>query len=327
MTAAVLAALTLAAPPADPFAANKALGRGINLGNALEAPTEGAWGLTLEADYFRVIKAAGFQHVRVPVKWSAHAAADAPYTIDEAFAKRVDWVLDQAAANGLGVVLNVHHYDEMDKAPAAHRPRLEGLWRQIGERYKGRPASVLFELLNEPHEKLTEGEWNATIPAGLAVVRASNPARPVVVGPAQWNGIWALPKLKLPADGNLIVTVHSYNPFEFTHQGASWAPPKVRALRDLKWEGTEKELAAIRKEFDGAAAWAKANDRPVYLGEFGSYETADMASRARWTTAVRREAEARGWSWAYWEFASGFGAYDKRAKAWREPLRAALVGE
>src|SRR5438874_10364757 len=31
---------------------NRLLGHGINLGNALEAPRERAWGLTLEEDYF-----------------------------------------------------------------------------------------------------------------------------------------------------------------------------------------------------------------------------------------------------------------------------------
>src|SRR4051794_19893010 len=107
--ALILAAFTLS-PAADPpperaaaVAANKALGRGVNFGNALEAPKEGDWGMKLEADYFKHIRAAGFNHVRVPVKWSAHADAKPPYTIDPAFFARIDWVLDQAAANGLGV--------------------------------------------------------------------------------------------------------------------------------------------------------------------------------------------------------------------------------
>ncbi len=30
-------------------------------------------------------------------------------------------------------------------------------------------------------------------------------------------------------------------------------------------------------------------------------------------------------SWAYWEFASGFGAYDPRADWWRDPLLRALL--
>src|SRR5262245_59221200 len=89
--------------------ANAKLGRGINLGNALEAPSEGAWGVRLKPEYFKAIKEAGFASVRLPCKWSAHAESQAPYTIDETFAKRVDWAIDQALANNLNVIVNVHH--------------------------------------------------------------------------------------------------------------------------------------------------------------------------------------------------------------------------
>ena len=66
-------------------------------------------------------------------------------------------------------------------------------------------------------------------------------------------------------------------------------------------------------------------DESVFLGEFGAYEKADMTSRAKWTAAVVKEAESRGFSWAYWEFGAGFGAYDRQAKTWREPLMKALI--
>jgi endoglucanase len=326
VSAAVLPPGPAADPPkTDVFATNKALGRGINLGNALEAPKEGDWGLKLEAGYFKLIKDAGFQTVRVPVKWSAHAAKEKPYTIEPKFFERVDWVLDQAAANGLNVVLNVHHYAEMDTDPAGHLPRLVGIWEQVAARYKDRPASVVFEMLNEPHGKLVDEVWNDTIPPVLKAIRATNPTRPVVVGPPYWNGIWALPKLKLPDDPNLIVTVHFYDPFKFTHQGASWASEEVRKLSGITWTGSEAELKEMRSRFDQAAAWGKAHNRPIFLGEFGAYEKADMESRGRWTAAVVREAEARGFSWAYWEFGAGFGAYDRAAKQWREPLLKALT--
>jgi endoglucanase len=296
MATSVVVALALFTPagtPQDIAAANKALGRGVNFGNTLEAPKEGAWGVTLRADFFKKIKEAGFDSVRLPVNWAAHAAADAPYTIDKAFLERVDWALDQAAANNLRVILNVHHYGGMDQDPDKHLPRLIGLWKQIAERYKGRPATVYFEILNEPHDKLTEAKWNEAFPVVLAEIRKTNPTRPVIVGPGQWNGIWALPKLKLPDDPNLIVTVHYYNPFQFTHQGATWAGPQVQKLRDIPWKGTDKDLAALRKDLDLAATWAKEHKRPIFLGEFGAYEKADMDSRARWTQAVAREAETR----------------------------------
>src|SRR5262249_51370499 len=156
---------------------------------------------------------------------------------------------DQALANKLNIIVNVHHYDEMDADPDKQQARLVALWEQIAARYKDRPAGVYFELLNEPHDKLTEARWNAAIPALLAAVRKTNPTRPVIVGPGQWNGIRALDKLELPRDDrNLIVTVHCYDPFEFTHQGASWVKGSEQ-WKGRKWTGTEEEQAALRKQF------------------------------------------------------------------------------
>jgi endoglucanase len=324
---ALVAAVAPGQPPAptDAHAANKKLGRGVNLGNALEAPKEGDWGVTLKAEYFKAIADAGFNTVRLPVKWSAHAQADPPYTIDPKFFERIDWCVDQALANKLNVIVNVHHYGEADADPDKHLPRLAGLWEQIAARYKDRPAGVYFELLNEPNTKLVEARWNAAIVELLKTVRKTNPTRTVIVGPANWNAIWALDKLALPAgDRNLILTVHFYDPYQFTHQGAPWDKNAAK-WKGTKWAGTDAEKAAVTKQFDKAAAWAKKHDRPVFLGEFGAYQEADTESRARWTRFVAREAEARGFSWAYWEFCAGFGTYDPKADRWRELLRAALL--
>jgi endoglucanase len=122
----------------------------------------------------------------------------------------------------------------------------------------------------------------------------------------------------------LIVTFHYYSPFEFTHQAAEW----VRGSRKWKgttWQGTQRQEEALGKDFAKAAAWGRKNRRPLFLGEFGAYSAADMDSRARWTRAVAREAEKHGMSWAYWEFGSGFGAYDPLAGTWRPPLLRSLL--
>ena len=309
----------------DIFAANRALGRGVNLGNALEAPKEGEWGMKIEAEFFPAIKQAGFNHVRLPVKWTSHATQDAPYTIDKAFFERIDQILKQAEESQLNVVLNHHHYDQLDKQPKSELPRAVAIWKQIAARYKDRGDWLYFELMNEPHEELNkDNAWTEMIPPLLAAVRETNPTRPVILGPPFWNGMWALPKFKLPDDPNLIVTVHYYNPFHFTHQGAHWVKDSDKWL-GTKWTGDEKEFAAITKEFDATAAWAKENKRPIYLGEFGAFSKADDDSRARWTKTITSEAEKRGWSWSYWEFGAGFGVYDREKKAWRASLRDALL--
>ena len=125
-----------------------AFGRGVNLSNALEAPREGDWGVTLEEKHFAEIKAAGFDSIRLPVRWSAHAEAAAPYRIDPRFFDRVDWAVRQALSRKLGVVLNLHHYSELDERPDEHRARFLALWRQIAANYRDQQPSLSFELLN-----------------------------------------------------------------------------------------------------------------------------------------------------------------------------------
>lgn len=309
----------------DVHAAARRLGRGINLGSALEAPVEGEWGVKLRADFFPTIRQAGFATVRLPIRWAAHADAEAPYTLHATFAPRVDWAIEQATKNGLNIILDLHHYDEMDARPSDHLPRLLAIWKQVASRYQDCGANVYFELYNEPHDKFIGDTWNAAIPKLLAVVRKTNPTRPVIVGPGMWNSAGALDKLQLPeVDKHLIVTFHHYEPFHFTHQGTSWVGGSDQWL-GTTWNGADDEQAAIRTAFDKVAAWAKQHHRPIFLGEFGAYEKADMASRVRWTSFVARQAEQHGFSWCYWEFCAGFGPYDQKANSWREPLKAALI--
>jgi endoglucanase len=310
----------------EAFDYNRRLGRGVNLGNALDAPKEGAWGVTLKEDYFKTIKAAGFDSVRIPVSWSTHAGAQPPFAIEPAFFSRVDWAIDQALANGLLAVVDDHHDAGMEQAPKESLPRLKAIWKQIALRYRDRPDALSFELLNEPNGKLGDDLWNEIVPQLLGVIRQSNPRRIVIVGPGQWNNIGRLYKLNLPeADRRLIATIHYYTPMPFTHQTASWVKGSEK-WKGTHWTETPEQLAVLDKDFDMAAAWGKKNRRPLYMGEFGAYSKADMESRARWTRAVARAASSRGMSWTYWEFCAGFGVYDPQAESWRKPLLDALLG-
>lgn len=159
------------------------LGRGINLGNALEAPHEGDRGLRIEAGYFKLIAEAGFDTVRLPIKWSAHASQKAPYTVSRAFLARVDEILAQALAQDLNVILDFHHYDQMATAPEAHAARWVGIWRQLAEHYREAPKEVYFDLLNEPNSTLTDALWNAYLARAVTFVRTSNPTRKLIIGP------------------------------------------------------------------------------------------------------------------------------------------------
>ncbi len=101
--------------------------RGINMGNALEAPREGEWGVVIKDEYFKIIKEAGFSHVRIPIRWNAHADMNPPYTIEKAFFDRVDHVVNEALKNGLFIIINIHHYEEIMQYPEKHKDRFLAL--------------------------------------------------------------------------------------------------------------------------------------------------------------------------------------------------------
>jgi endoglucanase len=317
-----------AAKGPDPFKMNQLLGRGINLGNALDAPSEGEWGVVLKEEYFQIIKDAGFNSIRLPVRWSAHALAEPPYTINPDFMKRVDWAVNCALSRNIPIMLNVHHYDELYANPVKEKERFLSLWKQIAEHFKDSPDILVFELLNEPQKELRVAAWNERMKESLAVVRQSNPNRTIVIGSAHYNQIHYLELLDIPKeDRNIIVTIHDYFPLTFTHQGAAWlSRGDPNDWLGTKWTGAEDEKQEIIRDFDYAAAWAKKNNRPINLGEFGAYEKADMDSRARWTKFMADAAIERGMSFHYWEFcANEFGLYDQKTKAFRKPLFEAVL--
>jgi endoglucanase len=272
--------------------------------------------------HFQVIHQAGFQTVRVNLQAFDHM--DAQDRLDPVWLKTLDWVVKNALANDLTVILDEHDYTFCGEHADVCRTKLLAFWQQVAEIYKDAPPSVIFEILNEPNGELTAERWNALMKEALAVIRQTNPVRNVVIGPALWNGIHALDKLELPEDDrHIIVTVHYYLPMAFTHQGASWSKQTAH-LSGVTW-GSDAEKQRVVDDFAGVQRWSKEHKRPILLGEFGAYDKGPMDSRVLYTSWVARTAESLGWAWTYWQFDSDFIVWDMAKDGWVEPIRKALI--
>jgi endoglucanase len=273
--------------------------------------------------YFRKIRDAGFEFVRVNLQAFRHMKPSG--ALDESWLKRLDWVVDNATAAHLSVIVDEHDFNFCSEDPDTCRIALGNFWKQVAPRYRNAPPTVLFELLNEPHAKLDAEHWNALLAEMLAIVRRTNPTRTVVIGPTQWNSLDQLPALRLPeGDRNILVTFHYYEPFRFTHQGASWTD--MVTVHGISW-GNEADHARLAADFAKVAGWSKQTRRPVLLGEFGAYDKSGtpIALRAAYTNAVAREAERNGFAWAYWQFDSDFVLYDVTKDQWVRPILDALI--
>lgn len=301
-------------------------GKGVNIGNTLEAPNEGEWGGTLKDEHLSIIRQAGFDSIRLPVRWSAHASGRPPYQLDATFTKRVKHVVDEALRQKLKVVLNIHHYEEIVKKPAAHRARFIGLWRNIATTFAGYPPELAFEVLNEPHGEMDADFWNRLASDTVEVIRQTNPRRWIVLGPVDWNAVSGLSQLRLPkGDDRIAMTFHYYLPMELTHQGAPWVEGGGKTWMGTTWTGTLLERTRLEIDFNTALRFGYENNVPIYLGEFGVYEKAAMSSRVNWTSAIVGAANERKMGYAYWEFYSNFKLFDPEKNAWITPLKRAVL--
>jgi endoglucanase len=298
--------------------------RGINLGNALEAPNEGEWGYRIETAHLDAIRGAGFDGVRLPVRWDAHAREAPPYALAPAFLARVDDVVHGAIERGLIVQLDSHHYDALINAPQRHRARFLALWRQIARHYADAPAGLMLEPFNEPHGDYWRGNRLVALQREvLSIIRESNPSRLVVLGPGNWNSIDGLRAWSPPADANLAVSVHYYEPHDFTHQRAEWlgasAPRFPRA-----W-GTETDVAQVGDHIVQAARWGAQRGFAMQLGEFGVNRAVTPSQRALWTRTVRQACEASNMAWCAWDFAGAFPVWDREREAFIPEMLDALL--
>ena len=272
--------------------------------------------------YYRMLKVAGFSFIRVPLIAFGHMDEDG--TLDPQWLATLDDVVKRATDAGLAVILDEHDYHICGTNPDLCHRKLVSFWSQIAPRYKNAPQSVMFELMNEANTKMTPDKWNVVLADLLKLVRKTNPHRRIVIGPADYDSFKDLDKLKLPADDhNILVTIHYYDPFRFTYQGAAWVKPSRKNDIGHKW-GSDQDRKKVEQDFAKMAAWSRKTGRPVIIGEFGTYNKGDMASRARWTATVARTAEKHKFAWCYWQFDYDFNAFDEKKGEWVTPLYQAL---
>lgn len=310
----------------DISAYNKSLGKGVNFGDIFDYNQDN-W----NPDYMQMVADLGFTHVRLPVSWEGYQRSMTvpPYNIEPDFLNKIKEVVDLAIEKNLKIIVNMHHHNAVSADPSGQEPRFVSQWRQIADFFRYYPDNLIFEVFNEPNSNgpnfnITPAIWNHLLVKGLDAIRETNPTRPVLIGTSGGGGLSGLSDLELPADdNNLIVTVHYYNPSDFTHQGAEWANPAPPV--GTEWLDTESDRVNVENDYQLIADFVARDNRPIHIGEFGVYEKADMDSRVRWTTYIARYTELKGYSWTYWDFDAKFGIYDPANQVYRQPLVNALL--
>lgn len=336
--------------------AARKLKRGVNLGNCWESVPPASWGIRYTEKDIHQIAKEGFDHIRIPVAWTNFLKKDGEkITLDTPALEELEKIMREALDMKLSVLLDWHHYDELTSRPDQHQEDFIKGWEAISRHFKNWPAGLMLELLNEPKDALTTERINPLHEKAISAIRNIDPDRIIFISPGKWGDARELDKLLLPAkDDRLIVTIHCYEPFFFTHQGASWVnlselkgivypgPPAtplsvasplgeqdgirtfVNGYNTLPPSKNPSSPAAARELMDLAVRWSEHFGRPIHLGEFGSHRVADADSRSRYVRDMRTLAEERNIPWTLWDWKAGFAYWDSEKD--QPILREAIFG-
>jgi hypothetical protein len=304
----ILTLLTVPSAQAQltPQAAAALMGRGINLGNTLEPPTEGAWNNPAAQEYyFDDYVEAGFQTVRIPVRWDQHTGTALPYSVDEAWMDRVEQVVDWGLSRNLIVIVNAHHEDWLKQDfSAENQARFDSIWTQVAARFADKSERLFMEIINEPQglSRVEVDQLNARI---LSIIRETNPTRIVIFAGAGWSNAPDLFAAAIPDDDYLMAYYHSYDPWDFA------------GLANRRW-GTAQDRADLQSRVQSVADWSSASGIPVMLSEFGAIHRADHNDRMKYYAAVVEETLLAGIPTQVWDDGGDFQVYNRAGRSWPE---------
>ena len=280
---------------------------------------------------FQALRATGANLVRIALH-SQHANGSDTYTLTPADWAFMDMVVAAGEKLGFRVVITLAPQPGGPKAEYWHSPAqqasIANLWSQIAAHFKGNTTIAGFDLINEPVppggsgsvgkligladkvlNKLGETTsqpanpiavqaqaWSSFAGQLIQAIRQQDPNRTVIVEPAPWGhaeGFAYQPKLPY---GNVVYSLHFYDPFVLTHQGIYGNPPGV-PYPSGPWNQAwlSQKLAPVRD-------FAQKYGVPVYVGEFSIIRWAPGKSRENYLNDLIPLFDAQGWPWTYHAF-------------------------
>lgn len=289
-----------------------------------------------------LIKSMGFDHVRFPIE-PAPLLSDTPdpSILNATYLRYVDNALDMMLAAGLAVVIDIHPSDEFKLRMNREERNIEAFakfWRAFATHLARRDPNLVFlEVINEPMVE-DPYRWYGIQGKLIAAIRAGAPNHTIIASGHRWSGLYEMLFLEPYSDQNVIYNFHFYEPFAFTHQGATWAGPNLPFYKNVPYPSSPEAVkllldtiqdepakynllrygeenwnaSRIDRELGMAAAWAAKHRVYITCNEFGAFRKfARAADRVTWLHDMRMALEKHGIGWTMWDYAGGFAAVNK----------------
>ncbi len=330
----LLTVLTLIAQPTTPFE------KGVNLSNWFqESSIQKVQFSKYTYDDFVDIQSLGVDVIRLPINFHGMSTGDPDYLVDPILLNFLDQIIDWTEALGLHLILDNHSFDSGGATTPAINQPLSKIWPQLAEHFQDRDSTLYFEIKNEPWG-ISDFIWDTIQQNIVNIIRQTDPNRTLIVGPPSWNSYNNLDEMMNYTDDNLIYTFHFYDPFIFTHQGASWTDPSMEPLTGIPFPysasampacppslvgtwiqsnmasySTQGTVAHMQSLIDIAVAFSTSRNVPIYCGEFGVLNhNSDPAHRVEWYRATTQYLDSLNIGWTMWDYHGGFGLFERYSR-------------
>lgn len=265
---------------------------GWNLGNTFESQCSvTAWGGVQPTQQFiNLVKASGFNAVRLPCAWDCHATNG---VIDPNWFATVKQAVDLCINDSLYVIINIHWDDGWlennvtTTAQASVNAKQQNYWTQIANYFKNYNEHLLFASANEPNASDATGmsvllSYHQTFVNAVRATGGNNSSRTLIVqGPETNIGLTNTLMNTLPTDkiaGRMMVEVHYYDPPQFAilTQDASWGNmfyywgTGYHSSTDVSRNATYGEESYLDSNFNLMKTKFVNNGIPVIIGEFAA---------------------------------------------------------
>lgn len=254
---------------------------------------------------FRRIARLGFNCVRVPFNY--RLIERAPYRYDARGVAYLDKVLRWGKKHRLWVILDLHaaygcqnhdwHSDSTGPARLWHQKgcqaRTVALWKFLADRFKDHEWLAGYDLLNEA----VTGDaclLNRFYRRLIAAIREVDRNHIIFVEGNHWA--MDLDCLERFDDDNIALSVHYYQPLEFTFN----LIPQLRyPLRSQKGVFDRRTMARMLGRY---VRQARRQDRPILVGEFGVNSRQGFYGEDRWLKDLLHVFAREGFHWTYWTY-------------------------
>ncbi len=285
---------------------------------------------------FEAMHAMGIRFVRFPLEPTLLMQGGRMASNKDEVWKRIDGAIDMAMHDGLAVDFVVFPRDDYKQrlATESGADQFIMLWQVLARHFVSRdPDRFFFELMNESEEQ-DSYRWVGLESATVAAIRQIDTKHTIIASGAHYDSLGDLLTTQTIDDPNIIYNFHFYEPYAFTHQGATWGSFEWNYFKDIPYPATPSQLAermkgipddyaryqlylygadgwdaaSISQHIAFAADWGRERHVPIICNEFGAFrETAPPDSRARYLHDVRVALEQNGIGWAMWDWSGNFG--------------------